>query len=88
MNKKELAAQVAKETGLTIVVTTKTIDAVFETIKAGLEKGESTTLMGFGNFAISSRKERRGVNPSTKQPMTIPARKVVKFSSSKAIEIK
>ncbi|MEG1634652.1 MAG: HU family DNA-binding protein [Rikenellaceae bacterium] len=88
MNKKELTAQVAMQTGLTSIVVLKTIDSVFETIKNGLEKGESTTLMGFGSFTVSSRKERRGINPSTKESIIIPARKVVKFSPSKTIEVK
>ncbi|MEG1406142.1 MAG: HU family DNA-binding protein [Alistipes sp.] len=88
MNKKELTAQVAIETGLTTVVASRTIDAVFEKIKESLEKDEPTTIMGFGSFTISARKERRGVNPSTKQPMTISARRVVKFSPSKMISVK
>ncbi|MEG1650074.1 MAG: HU family DNA-binding protein, partial [Rikenellaceae bacterium] len=83
MNKKELTNKVATQIGLTTVVASRTIDAVFKTIKEGLEHGNSTTIMGFGCFSVGSRAERKGVNPSTKESITIPAHKVVKFSSSK-----
>lgn len=88
MNKKELSAEVAKQTGLTVTAASQAIDAVFSTIKESLTEGEPTILKGFGNFSISSRTARQGVNPATKQPMTIPARKVVKFTASKSIELK
>lgn len=88
MNKKELTTQVAKTTGLTAEVASKVIDTVFGVIKEGLEKGEITTIVGFGSFMIKDRAARNGINPITKQPIKIPARKVVKFSASKNIEIK
>ncbi|MEG0518550.1 MAG: HU family DNA-binding protein [Bacteroidales bacterium] len=88
MNKRELAAQVATQTGLTAVVASKAIDAVFKSIRENLEKGEPTTIKGFGYFTISSRAKRRGINPSTREAITIPACKVVKLSPSKMINIK
>lgn len=88
MNKKELAAQVAKTTGLTAEVASKVIDIVFGTIKEGLEKGQPTTLVGFGSFKVNNRAARNGINPTTKQVIVIPARKVVKFTASKNIGVK
>ncbi|MEG1543298.1 MAG: HU family DNA-binding protein [Tannerellaceae bacterium] len=88
MNKRELTACVARKTGLTNTVLAKAVDAVFQSIKESLENSESTTIVGFGSFSIIDRAERMGINPSTKQPITIPARKAVKFSASKAITIK
>lgn len=88
MNKKELAAKVARQTGLTLSDTAKSIDAVFQTIKEEVVKGSSMTIKGFGSFSVSNRSERRGVNPSTKEPMTIPARKAMKFKPCKGIKIK
>lgn len=88
MNKKDLAAQVAKQTGLTVAAASQAIDVVFSTIKNNLVEDEPTMLQGFGTFSTSSRAERQGINPATQQPMTIPARKVVKFSASKSIVLK
>lgn len=88
MNKHELAANVAKQTGGTITDAINNIDAVFQVIKDNTVAGNSTTIKGFGSFSISNRAQRQGINPATKQPITIPTRKVMKFKPSKIIEIK
>ncbi|WP_442880899.1 HU family DNA-binding protein [Bacteroides sp.] len=73
---------------MTLVTASKAVDAVFDTIRGSLGNGDSTTIQGFGSFTISTRAERRGVNPSIKQPMTFATRKVAKFTVSKGLEIK
>ena len=44
-------------------------------------KGEKIALIGFGTFAVSEKSARTGINPATKQTITIPAKKVVKFKA-------
>lgn len=88
MNKKDLTAKVAKQTGLTLSDAAKSIDAVFQTIRSEVINGNSTIIKGFGSFSVSNRAERQGINPATKKPITIAARKVMKFKASKSIEIK
>lgn len=88
MNKKELAAKVAKQTSLTLTDATKSIDAVFQSIREEIAAGNHTTIKGFGSFSIGNRAERKGINPATKEPITIAACKVVKFKPSKSFEIK
>lgn len=87
MNKKQLAANVAAKTGLTNVMVSKNIDAIFNAIKENLENEGSITLKGFGSFSIGNRMARNGIDPSTQKPMSIPARKVVKFTVSKNINV-
>lgn len=88
MNKKDLAAKVAKRTETTIAEASKCVDAVFLSIKEDIIEGNTTTIKGFGSFLASSRAARQGINPATKQPITIAARKVMKFRASKTVEIK
>lgn len=88
MNKKELAVKVAKQTGLNLADAMKSIDAVFQIIKEDIVVGNPTTIKGFGSFVVGNRIERRGINPITKQPITIAACKVMKFRPSKNVEIK
>lgn len=38
-------------------------------------------ITGFGTFSINEKGERTGINPATKQQITIPAKKVVKFKA-------
>lgn len=87
MNKKDLTAKLAKQTGLTLSQAKECIDVVFNSITENIVDGNSTTIQGFGSFTVSSRAERQGVNPSTKKTIIIPARKVMKFKPSKSISI-
>jgi len=56
-----------------------------DSISEELEKGGSITLIGFGTFSVSARKERTAKNPQTKELMTVPAKKVAKFKPGKAL---
>lgn len=38
-------------------------------------------LIGFGTFAVVEKGERTGINPATKEKITIPARKAIKFKA-------
>ncbi len=86
MNKKELVDVVAKKTGAKKKDVKKIIDATIEAIKEALEKGEKVQLVGFGSFEVRQAAARKGVNPRTKQPIEIPARKVPKFKPGKDLK--
>ena len=81
MTKAELIAKVAKETKITKVAAGKSIDAVIDGITKALKKGDRVSLVGFGSFSTSKRKARTGRNPQTGKPITIAAKKVVKFKA-------
>ena len=88
MNKKELVKKVAGKSGLTQKDSAAAVNAVFETITESVKKGENVTLLGFGTFMVRSRKERQGVNPYTRKPMKIAAKKVVKFTPGNKMKVK
>ena len=48
--------------------------------------GDKVALVGFGTFSAAERGERSGINPATKQAITIPAKKVVKFKAGNELE--
>lgn len=83
MYKKELVAKASAKAELTHEVTDKALTAILETISESLEKEESVVLIGFGTFSITHTKERNGINPTTRQPVKIPASKKIKFKASK-----
>ncbi len=86
MNKGELIERVAKEAKITKVEASRAIDSVFSSIRKTLKRGEKTSLVGFGTFSVTRRKARTGRNPQTGEPLRIPARRVVRFSSGKALK--
>ena len=79
MNKAELIETVALRADISKVNAKKAVDSFIKTIEQSLASGNPVSLTGFGTFAIIEKSERRGVNPRTKQPMTIPARRAVRF---------
>ena len=80
MNKTDLVNAVAAA-GLTKVDSKKAVDAVLDAIADALKEGDKVALLGFGTFSISERPARTGINPATKQKITIAAKKVVKFKA-------
>ena len=81
MNKADLTNAIAEKSGLTKADSKKALDAVLESIGGALKAGDKVSLIGFGTFAIAERSARQGINPLTKQPMTIAAKKVVRFKA-------
>ena len=85
MNKAELVEEVADQTALTKKRSKEAVDAVISTITDSLAREEKVTLVGFGTFQVMERKARKGVNPQTRQAITIPAKKVPKFVAGKGL---
>ena len=81
MNKAELISAIAAEAGLTKADAKKSVDAIVAVVTKALKAGDKVTLVGFGTFAVSKRAARTGINPSTKKPITIAAKKVAKFKA-------
>ena len=79
MNKIELVNAVAEKSGLSKADAKKAVDGVLDALSGALKSGDKVALVGFGTFSVSERGERTGINPATKQPITIAAKKVVKF---------
>ena len=86
MNKTELIASVAAKTKSTKKAAGIAIEAVVESIQKELAKGGKVQLIGFGTFQVRARKERKGRNPQTGKPISIPASKHPVFSVGKALK--
>ena len=81
MNKSELVSAVAQKSMLSKVDAKKALDAVLESIGEELKNDGKVVLVGFGTFSVTERSARKGINPRTKEPIDIPAKKVVKFKA-------
>ncbi|MCQ2288510.1 MAG: HU family DNA-binding protein [Muribaculaceae bacterium] len=85
MNKTELVNAIAAEAKLTKVDAKNALEATLKAISEALVKGDKIALIGFGTFAVNEKPERTGRNPRTKETITIPAKKVVKFKAGKEL---
>jgi DNA-binding protein HU-beta len=85
MNKTDLINKVAEATEMTKKDASKSVEAVLEAIAGALREGEKVQLIGFGNFEVKDKPERKGRNPRTGEEMIIPARKSVSFKAGKQL---
>ena len=86
MTKAELITEVAAKSGLSKKDTEKAIAGVIDTITETLAKGDSIQLVGFGTFEVRERAARTGINPSTKEKISIEATKVPAFKAGRALK--
>ena len=86
VNKADLSAKVAEQTGLSQTAAKQAIDAITENITSALKAGDTITLVGFGTFSTSDRAAREGRNPQTGKPLKIAASTVAKFKAGKALK--
>lgn len=80
MNKTDLVNAIAAQ-GLSKADSKKALDAVLDAISGALKEGDKVAILGFGTFSINERPAREGINPATKEKITIVAKKVVKFKA-------
>lgn len=90
MNKSEFIDAVASKSGLSKADAAKAVAAIFD-IEGGVItdtvlSGEKVTVTGFGTFALKERAARQGFNPVTKERISIPASKSMKFGAGVALK--
>ena len=86
MNKSELIDAIAESADISKASAGRALDAVVDSIKAVLDKGETVTLVGFGTFYVGERPARTGRNPRTGEEIKIAAAKVPKFRAGKGLK--
>jgi DNA-binding protein HU-beta len=86
MNKQDVVAKIAKDTGITKTSAAAAIDSLIDAITKSLKKGDPVSFVGFGTFKTSQRKARTARNPQTGAPIKIPKRRVARFTAGKALK--
>ncbi len=85
MNKNILIADVAEKTGISKKQSKEIVEAVFESISNALQAGDNVQIVGFGNFKVKERAERKGVSLQSKDKIVFPPCKVVSFKIGKTL---
>ncbi len=86
MTKTELVNLIAKKADFSKKDAEKALTAVMSAITETLASGDDVRLVGFGTFEVRDRKAKEGINPKTKQKITIEAKKVPAFKAGKALK--
>ncbi len=61
------------------------VSAIFETIAAGLARGDRIEIRGFGSFTVKEYAPRVGRNPRTGETVHVPAKRRLYFRSGKEL---
>ena len=86
MTKVELIAAVANEANLTKKDAEAAVNSALNAITNALKEGDKVALVGFGTFEVRERAERQGINPRTREAITIAASKSIVFKPGKALK--
>ena len=86
MNKTELVAAIAEESGLSKKDAEAALKGFTETVTKQLKKGEKIQLVGFGTFEVTQRAAREGRNPQTGESIQIAASRSPRFKAGKAFK--
>ena len=76
----------AEKSGLSKKDAGAALEAFVESVQDALKTGDKVQLTGFGSFEVKSRAARTGINPQTKQPVTIAASKAPTFKAGKVLK--
>ena len=85
-NKKSISEAIAEKHDLTKKEAGDIVDLVFDTISDILKDGGRVDITGFGKFEVKTRAARTGINPQTKETISIPETKVPGFKASKVLK--
>ena len=83
MTKAEIVNEIANSTGIERVAVQATVEAIMETIKSNMIRGENIYLRGFGTFLLKKRAEKTGRNISKNTTVMIPAHMIPAFKPAK-----
>jgi len=86
VTKADFVEKLADKSGLTKKGAADVVDAFVDVVTEALQKGEEVQFTGFGKFYVQTRKARQGINPQTKQPITIQASSIPKFSAGSSLK--
>lgn len=88
MNKKEFVNAVAQSANSTKADAERYINAIIEVLSDAIANGETVQLIGFGSFTSKTRAAHTGINPQTKEKITIPESKVILFKAGATLKNK
>ena len=86
MFKKDIIAEVAKKTGLSIPTAQTYVETVFMSISDALKKGSEVQITDFGTFKIKENAKRKYILNGNK--VVAPKHKTVKFSCGAGLKAK
>ena len=86
MNRLELVAAMADKANVDRPTAERVLAAYLETVTEALRQGDKVSIVGFGSFELADRAAREGINPATREKISIPASRMPKFKAGKQLK--
>ena len=86
MNKKELAAIVADNAGLSHASAVRAVDAALKAIQDAAAINDDVRLVGFGHFSVAKTPAREGRNPKTGEKIVVESRNRLVFRAGASLK--
>jgi DNA-binding protein HU-beta len=86
VTKQEFIDQVANKTDLSKKDATDAVESMLVIIRETLQSGGDINFTGFGKFHVAVRGDRQGVNPRTRERITIKGGRVPRFTAGSALK--
>lgn len=86
MNKKELVAAIAEQSGLTQNNANTFLDAFMRVVCEEVRQGGEVNIIGYLKFSQVERKARMAHNPKTGEAISVPATKSVKIQAGSKLK--
>jgi DNA-binding protein HU-beta len=86
INKEILVDMIANKTGMAKKEVEVVVDSAVDVITDALHQDRKVTIASFGTFKVTHRASREGINPQTKERITIPAVNTPKFTAGKRLK--
>ena len=86
MNKTEIEAQIAEETGINKKLVSEVLQSLQAVATRSLQRGEAVRLTGFLTLAVKERAARTGNNPKTGEQIEIASRSRVMLRVGKDLD--
>ncbi len=82
MHKNEFIKAVAERANVTQADAARMVNALMSIVTEELQDDRKVVLTGFGTFEMRHRSERKGIDPQTRKPITIPPSATPGFTAS------
>ena len=81
--KADVIEAMAEKAGISKKEAAAAFDAFVSFISDSCQRGDRCAIPGLGSFVVTDRKAREGRNPRTKETISIPASRNVRFKAGK-----
>lgn len=88
MIKLDIINRISEKTGVQKTKAEMAVEALFESMKRAMERGERIELRGFGVFVVKPRKKGIGRNPRTGDQVAIPEGNTIRFKPGKDLQVR